>query len=201
MKQFTYWPSKGYSQNGEEEILADIIDRIGIQNGFFVEVGAMDGITGSNTRALAEKGWSGLMIEGNQVHIPKLIENTQIFSNIKTLYCKVSCEQDSNLDFIFQKMNIPKDFDFLSIDIDGNDYWVWKHTTCLPKIVVIEYNCHYSENVSIPYDPNFCWKGDSFYGASAKALVNLAEQKGYSLIYDIADSNLFFFKKEYTYLF
>lgn len=200
MDQFQH---KGYSQNGEEGIIREIVRRLGIAKGWFVEFGAMDGVTGSNTFGLAVNGWNGLYIEGDQKYIPHLSNNIRPWPNLRMLNEYVTCEPGQTLDELLLKADIPKDLDLLSIDIDGNDYWVWKSTAVRPKIVVIEYNCHCDPGVSktIPYDPGHRWQYDDFFGASAKALVDLGKSKGYSLVCHFFDVNLFFVRNEWAGLF
>jgi hypothetical protein len=84
----------------------------------------------------------------------------------------------------------------LSIDIDGNDYWIWKAIKPKPDIVCIEYNSGIGlKSLTIPYDPNFQWGGfgDWFYGASLTALHKLGQEKGYQLVgCDSSGNNAFF---------
>lgn len=201
MEPFTYWPSKGHSQSGEEEILAEILRRIGHRDGFFVDLGAMDGLVGSNTRALAERGWGGLMVEGDPNHIPSLLQNTRAFPRVQALHRWVSCEPGCGLDQILKDAAVSDRFDLLSIDLDGMDYWVWRGSRCLPEVVLIEYNCHFGAPVSVPYDPAFRWRADDHYGASARAMVALGKAKGYTLVHSLADANLFFVRDRHAHLF
>ena len=88
----------------------------------------------------------------------------------------------------------------VSIDVDGNDYWIWKALKVEPDIVCIEYNAHFgpSEKVTIPYDPRFIWEKDKhwFRGASLAALADLADTKGYQLVgCESSGNNAFFIKR------
>jgi len=90
-----------------------------------------------------------------------------------------------NIEELFRKYAVPPEFDLLSIDIDGNDYWVWKTITGYrPRVVVIEYNAGAGQekSVTIPYDPAFVWDGTDYQGASLRALERLGKEKGYTLI-------------------
>lgn len=198
---FPYWPAKGHSQSGEEVIVSEIMRRIGVGTGFFVDVGAGDGIEGSNTRALAERGWAGLMVEGDRARARALAEGLRSLPSVAALHRWASCEPGAGLDDILAAAAVPDPFDLLSIDIDGNDYWVWRQARCRPKAVVIEYNCHFKGSVSVPYDPAFRWGRDDFYGASAGALAELAAHKGYALVHALGDTNLFFVLREHAGLF
>ena len=91
----------------------------------------------------------------------------------------------SNINFLLAKYSVPREFDLLSIDIDSNDYYVWKALEGYsPRIVVIEYNASFppTESKTIKYDPNFVWDGTNYYGASLLALKKLGQSKGYILI-------------------
>lgn len=105
-----------------------------------------------------------------------------------------------NIQELFKKYDVPKDFDLLSIDIDFNDYWVWKAITDYsPRVVVIEYNSSIppTESRAVPYDPDARWDGTSYFGASLLALQNLGLKKGYTLVgCNDHGVNAFFCKRE-----
>ena len=86
---------------------------------------------------------------------------------------------------MFRKYDVPADFDLLSLDIDGNDFWVWQKIAARPRIVVIEYNSTIpvDQRLSIAYEPTFAWSGTDYSGASLRALQELGQRKGYTLIY------------------
>lgn len=96
------------------------------------------------------------------------------------------------------------EIDLLSIDIDGNDYWVWKAMTAIrPRVVVIEYNSSFGpdRSVTVAYDPSFRryekHPSGLYYGASLQALNKLAAQKGYFLAgCDSAGVNAFFVRDD-----
>ncbi|MDD5041831.1 MAG: hypothetical protein PHX87_00550 [Candidatus Peribacteraceae bacterium] len=90
-----------------------------------------------------------------------------------------------NIEPLFRKYGVPEAFDLLSIDIDGNDYWVWKAITHFhPRAVIMEYNANKGPDasVTIPYDPAFRWDGTDYQGASLRALEHLGREKGYTLV-------------------
>jgi hypothetical protein len=160
-----------YSQNGEDGIIEAITGMVGVTNRFCVEFGVEDGLQ-SNTRYLVQKKhWTGLWMDGGE-YPPEL----------KVMREFITAE---NIEDLFRKYNVPESFDLLSIDIDGNDYWVWKAITHFhPRIVIVEYNAHIppGESKTIPYDPAFVWDKTDYYGASLLALKKLGESKGYSLL-------------------
>jgi hypothetical protein len=161
-----------YSQNGEDGILKLIFSQIGVTNKFYVEFGVEDG-SECNTRYLRERhGWTGLMRDGGS-H-PKPV------GDVRKEF--ITAE---NICSLLEKYKVPNEFDLLSIDIDGNDYWVWKAIQGYsPRVVLIEYNSSImpDESKTIPYDPEFRWDGTNYFGASILALANLGRAKGYTLI-------------------
>jgi len=174
------------SQNWEDGIIHAIFSVVGTTNKFYVEFGAEDG-TECNTRYLREhNGWSGLLMDGGY-------ENPAI--GLRREFVTVE-----NIEHVFAKYNVPQQFDLLSIDIDGNDYWVWNAITHYdPRLVVIEYNAclPYAPPRTIPYNPTFQWDKTDYYGASLSALVSLGIRKGYRLIAtDSRGVNAFFIKQD-----
>ena len=96
-----------------------------------------------------------------------------------------------------------KEIDLLSIDIDGNDFWIWEKINCIePRLVIIEYNSFFGPKLSctIPYNPKFIWDHKnkrSYYGASLKALEKLGRQKKYTLVgVDGNGVNAFFIRND-----
>ncbi len=161
-----------YSQNGEDGILRIIFETIGVTNRFCVEFGVENGRQ-CNTRYLLEKaGWSGLRMDG--------ADHDGRFGPVQKEF--ITAE---NICALFAKYAVPREFDLLSIDIDGNDYWVWRAIEGYrPRVVVIEYNSSLPPDQSkvIPYDPAFRWDGSNYFGASLLALARLGRSKGYTLI-------------------
>lgn len=161
---------KEFSQNGEDGIIAAIFAMIGTTNRNYVEFGVEDGRE-CNTRYLLKRGWTGLLMDGS--HEDPSIGLRREF---------ITAE---NIEDLFRNHGVPQSFDLLSIDIDGNDYWVWKAITAFrPRVVVIEYNAHIppDEAKTIPYDPAFRWEKTDYYGASLAALRILGMDKGYTLL-------------------
>lgn len=106
-----------------------------------------------------------------------------------------------NINDLFSKYNVPYDLDFISIDIDFNDFYVWRalDEKYKPSLVVIEFNCSLGPNddKTVVYDPNYYHDGTDYHGASITALYLLARSKGYSLIHcDCHGVNCFFARDE-----
>jgi hypothetical protein len=176
-----------YSQNGEDGILRIIFEKIDVTNRFCVEFGVEDGRE-CNTRYLLEKaGWSGLRMDGGSY--------SAYFGQVHQEF--ITAE---NICSLFAKYAVPKQFDLLSIDIDGNDYWVWRAVEGYsPRVVVIEYNASLlpHESKTIRYDPGFRWDGSNYFGASLLALAKLGRVKGYTLIgCDSQGVNAFFVRND-----
>jgi hypothetical protein len=159
-----------YSQNQEDGIIHAIFSLIGTTNKYYVEFGGEDGMQ-CNTRYLRQKGWNGLLMDG---------EHDDPSLNLHREF--ITAE---NVEDLFTKYYVPQSFDLLSIDIDGNDYWVWKAITHFqPRVVIMEYNASLPPNESktIPYNPTFVWDKTDYSGASLLALKKLGEEKGYTLV-------------------
>jgi len=164
--------ARHYSQNGEDGVIDCLLRLVGATNRFYVEIGSSEGEE-CNTRWLREQGWSGVMLD--RVHEDPRIP---VYRELVTV---------ENLAPLFAKYGVPREFDLLSIDVDGNDYWLWKAagTAYRPRVAVIEYNNQVPHDVSVtmPYDPAFQWTGQPSAGQSLLALRNVSESMGYSLVY------------------
>jgi hypothetical protein len=183
------------SQGGEDGVIAKIFDIIGItEPGWCVEFGACDGKTDSNTWHLVHnKGWKAVYIEPEPTFFPLLKAHCDQTPNTYCFDDMVGWDGPSKLDTILARTPIPKDLEFMVIDIDGNDYYVWEALSDYkPKVVCIEF--HRLTNAGIAFVGE---KGSSLScPASVTALTNLAKSKGYELVCTI-NWNLFFVRKEY----
>jgi hypothetical protein len=193
---------KVYSQSGEDGIIQYLINRIEINSKIFIEFG-VENYTESNTRFLAINNyWSGLVIDGDAANI-EFIKRDPIYwrCNIKA---ECSFITKDNINDIFIRNGITDEIGLLSIDIDGNDYWIWEAINCVnPAIIIAEYNSFfgYEREVTVPYNPTFVRStahySKIYYGASIAALTNLANKKGYCLVAsNQSGNNLFFVRKD-----
>ena len=170
-------------------MLAELINELQIPAGLCIEFGAWDGRHLSNTWTLwAQRGWPALLIEADPDRFTLLQHETSGFP-VTALCTTVGTDPGSSLDRIVSNAKIHHDIAVLSIDIDGNDYWVWKATRLKPAILVIEYNASFPPEVS--YVPAM----GTYIGASAAALVELSSQQGYTLI-DLTKTNLIFVRDD-----
>ena len=180
-----------FSQNGEDGVLTKIIDQLGTINKYYVEFGGWDGERYSNTRNLGKyHGWKGVLFENDfkKVKIGRKKGINNIF--FKTI-------TPNNVDRIFKNSNVPYNFGLLSIDIDGDDYWVWESLSRYrPVIVILETHPAIPNKypLSIVYgksDPE-----NGYFGANLNAMARLADRKGYYFATTIAH-NVIFINKEY----
>lgn len=173
-----------FSQNGEDGIIQEIFDRIGTTNKFFVEFGTETGVE-TNSCLLLVKGWKGLWIEASDKMYNQLkIDFREQIKSSQLQAFKEFVTKD-NIEALLDKAKTPIELDLLSIDIDGNDYWVWKNVVKYkPRVVVIEYNGAFVPPIEwiMKYNPNHWWKGDSYFGASLESINKLANSKGYKLV-------------------
>jgi len=165
-----------YSQGGEDGVLLRLFEKLGARHRYFVEFGAWDGVHLSNTANLRlHHGWRGLLMEGSERADGQLVRRETVNAE--------------NIEALFDHYGVPRDFDLLSIDIDGNDYWVWKAIErYTPRVVIGEYNIFFQPETAktIAYDPEHEWDRDhykAYHGASLGAFEKLAEAKGYALVY------------------
>ena len=113
-----------FSQGGEDGVIEKIFEVIEPTHKYAIEFGAGDGILGSNMRNLVvNRGWRSLQIEGDEVSSKSLIENYSDYPQVKALQAWV---WPGNVEILFEEAGVPRDFDLLVIDIDSNDYYVWR---------------------------------------------------------------------------
>ena len=190
---------RGYSQHDEDGMIQEIFKRIGISKRVFVEFGVGDG-TENNTLYLMLSGWRGLWIDGSEANATAIRNRFSSFVQAEQLtFVRRFVERDSINDLIGQA-HVSGEIDLLSIDIDGNDYWVWETISVVqPRAVVIEYNAVFRPPLAIvaEYKKDFVWDGTSYYGASLKALETLGSRKGYALVgCSLSGINAFFVRQD-----
>ncbi len=200
-KNINEFEFKVFSQFGEDGIIQHIINNINIKKKFFVEFG-VENYEEANTRFLLENNnWSGLIIDSSKDNIQYIKNKDYYWKNkLIAIFDFINAE---NINQIIKKNDIVGQIGLLSIDIDGNDYWVWNNIDIIqPDIVIIEYNARlgFEKSLTIPYDKNFkrgFGKNKIFYGASLNALYKLGTEKGYNLVAtNLNGNNAFFIKKD-----
>lgn len=198
------YEDKVCSQNGEDGIIEEIFGRIGTTGKFFAEFGVQNGLECNTAHLAAHCHWGGLLIEANAEMYRQLKMVHEMLSRFTGDAGRVKLANElvtaENVADIFSSNNVPTAFDLLSIDIDGNDYWVWKALAGYrPRVVVIEYNAIYAPPTRwvMPYDPGHVWDGGTKYGASLTSLSDLGKEMGYDLVAtDSHGINAFFVLRE-----
>ncbi|WP_448207117.1 hypothetical protein [Azospirillum sp. sgz302134] len=151
----------------------------------FVEFGAEVG-SENNTRLLLETGWSGLWIEGYPDYVGSIKWNFRHRIARGDLKFHDEYVTKDNINPIISGAGLGGEIDFLSIDIDGNDYHVFKAIDVInPRVVCLEHNHCYDPGVEyvMPYNPDYRWgAGQSDFGASLTSMARLASEKGYTLV-------------------
>lgn len=193
---------KVFSQYGDDGIINYLTSKLDISNKIFVEFGVENYIE-SNTRfLLMNDNWSGLVIDGSKANINYIKED--LISRKFDLKSKASFITAENINEVLSEANLPSEIGLLSIDIDGNDYWVWKAIKVIKPIIVIsEYNSiwGFDKPYTVPYQPNF-YRTDYHYsnlcyGSSLLSLVDLAHVKGYAFIgCNTMGNNAYFVRKD-----
>jgi hypothetical protein len=198
---------KVFSQWGEDGIIDWLIERADIPPHLhtFVEFG-VESYQEANTRFLLQnRNWRGLVIDGSPAQIERLKRQTQLFWGYD-LTAKSAFITRENVNDLFAGAGFSGEIGLLSIDIDGNDYWVWEAITSIrPIICICEYNAVFGDiwPISIPYDPSFVRSRPEFrglyFGASIAALRMLAGRKGYRFVgTNSAGVNAFFVREDYA---
>lgn len=183
-KRLLRYGFKMYSQCDEDGIIQEIFNRIGVAHRTFIEFGVETGIE-CNTASLLIGGWKGLWIESagqDAAHIRRTLASFLQDGSLKVVESLVTAE---NVNALFEQAGFTGEIDLLSIDIDYNDYWVWKAVNVVkPRVVVIEYNATLRPPLSlvVPYAPSAAWNGSNYFGASLEALARLGRSKGYRLV-------------------
>lgn len=191
-----------FSQFGDDGIIQYLLNKIKPVNKFFIEFG-VENYLESNTRFLMQNNnWSGFVMDGSEAHIAS-IKNAPFFwkHDLTAVQAFITTENINKLLAENVKSTTPG---LLHIDIDGNDYWIWKAINSItPDIVIVEYNSvfGYERSITIPYHPDFVrtkyHHSNLYAGSSILALCNLAEEKGYYFVgSNNAGNNAYFIKKE-----
>jgi hypothetical protein len=198
-KRLLRYGFKVYAQTDEDGIIQEIFRRIGTTNRTFIEFGVETG-NECNTMKLLLEGWCGLWIEGSSSHVAAIRKTYSALLASEALKVIEQLVTAENINTLFKQAGITGEIDLLSIDIDFNDYWIWKAINVTnPRVVVIEYNATLRPPLSLvtPYDPNAKWDFTSYFGASLEALVRLGKNKGYSLVgCNFSGANAFFVRDD-----
>lgn len=188
-----------FSQFGEDGVVEKIFELIPPTTKYVVEFGAYDGVHNSNSRNLIlNHGWGGLQMEGHPKRAASMVE---LYKDNPKVTAKHAWIWPGNIEVLFEDNNVPRDFDLLVVDIDSNDYYVWKAiNNYRPKVVMIESNPWFlpPQKALIDFHPMNYWDQTNYAGASIQTFYELAKSKGYELVYVMQEgANLFFVDKQY----
>lgn len=176
-----------YSHFEEDEITGRLLPNL---TGTYVDIGAGDGITWSNTFQFLKRGWTGFAIEGDPEQWRRLMESYKDMPNCTVIHTRVSPENICEL-----LHTVPDNFDLLSLDIDGYDLHVLRAllNTHRPKVICMEYNPHFPPGIkfSVKYSPDYWWGVDGFFGCSIEAAVETLSPFGYGIEAVIQDNVIF----------
>ena len=190
------------SQNNEDGLIKFIFDTIEVKKINFIEIGF--DFFENNSLNLFKKSNKGLMIDGSFEKCFLLKYIIKIFYPFKNINVVNSLVYKENINDLINTYFSNNEIDFLSIDVDGIDYYLLEKINIKPKLICIEYNHWFGseQSVTIPYDKNFIWNRDYYSGASLLALTKLAKIKNYHLIAtDSSCTNAFFIHNDYKYKF
>lgn len=191
-----------FSQFGEDGIIQFLVQRVAIENQIFVEFGVQD-YSESNTRfLLTHDNWRGLILDGDNAHVTFARATGLDWQyGLDALRAFVDRE---NINGLLRDAGIEGDIGLLSIDIDGNDYWVLEQIDAVSaRILIVEYNSTWGPEaaVTVPYAPDFerarAHPSNLYWGASLAALTRLADHRGYALVGgNSAGNNAFFVRRD-----
>lgn len=189
---------KVYSKHGGDGILAYVFSKIGVTNRTFVEIGVEDGRECNTANLSRNFGWNGLMIDGNVEWVQSAKDFYKDYK-VKAVHSFVTAE---NINETLGKEGFRGEIDLFSLDIDGNDYWVWKAiNTINPRVVVLEYNSALGlHSLTQAYKPEHRFNPKEehplYFGASLEALAKLSKEKGYILVASDTHGHDAFFIRE-----
>lgn len=190
-------PNRHFSNFGEQQIIDRYLSRFGIteKSKTIVDIGAGDGIRSSNTYRLFLKGWQGLGIEVDEAKYRRLKTAYNSFDDVSASNEKVS---PANVADVLASHAIDREFALLSIDIDGNDYWVLDAILAnyRPRLIVSEYNEKIPPPIKfvVEFDPDFELR-HHFFGYSIAKLDDLLKKHDYALL-EVEYNNVFLAPKE-----
>jgi hypothetical protein len=190
------------SQWGEDGILQFLLRHVAVPRRVFVEFGVETYVEANTRFLLTNCGWSGLVLDGGEQNVAAIRRDPIYWRhNLKATCAFITRD---NINELIRAAGLEGPIGLLSVDIDGNDYWVWEAITAVePAIVVAEYNSLFGAEraVTVPYDPAFYRTekdpSNLYYGASLAALTALGRRKGYALVgTNTAGNNAFYVRRE-----
>ena len=193
---------KVFSQFGDDGIIQWLINNLDIPNKTFIEFGVQD-YRESNTRFLMmNDNWSGFVMDGSEQNVSRIVNSEYYWKH--ELFAKCAFIDTANINALIASSSFAKDVGILHIDLDGNDYWIWKEISVIaPIVVILEYNSVFGIDraITVPYDKGFmrtkAHYSNLYFGASLRALHALSTEKGYSFIgCNSAGNNAYFVRND-----
>jgi hypothetical protein len=193
-----------YSGEGEDGIIDWLVERLDIDAHSFVEFGVED-YRESNTRfLLRNRNWRGLVLDGSARNVEYIANDSLSWRH--DLSARAAFITRENINDLLKEAGFCGEIGLLSIDIDGNDYWVWEQIEAVdPIICICEYNAIFGDlgPITIPYEADFfrtrAHHSNLYFGASVAALRFLASKKGYRFVgTNLGGGNAFFVRNDYA---
>ncbi|HOW44045.1 MAG TPA: hypothetical protein PK919_02605 [Candidatus Aminicenantes bacterium] len=179
---------RNFSQFEEDGMLLYIFAAIGANRKLFVDIGGNNGINSNCANLAINFGWHGIFIDGNA----RLVRKGRAFYarhddtwQFPPRFVQAFVQRE-NINRLLEENGFSGEVDLLSIDLDGNDYWIWDALNAVqPRVVIIETHVEFGlQNIVVPYDKDYFFPGKHpcYHGASPVAMAKLAAQKGYRLV-------------------
>lgn len=192
---------KVFSQWGDDGIIQFLLSRIPVKNKVFVEFGVEDFLESNCRFLMMHDNWAGLVIDGSQKSINRIKKRDEYWKFDLDAHCHfLNRENVGGIIKSGLKGRVP---DLVSIDVDGNDYWMLKEIEYTPAIFIVEYNAVFGADraITVPYQADFSRNSahysNLYFGASLSALADLAERKGYALVgCSSAGNNAYFVRND-----
>jgi lipopolysaccharide transport system ATP-binding protein len=171
-----------YSRAGEDGILQEILQRVGVHSRCFTELLCHAAHAPNCTRLALDEGWHGVFFTPTPVRAAQM---TQTYAKYPGVRCACARPSSANVEDLLAEHDVPEEPDVLSIVLASNDYWVWQAVRrWRPRVVVIQYNASHPPPARwvMKEDPDYEWDGTSYFGASLASLAALGRRKGYTLV-------------------
>lgn len=187
-----------YSNFNEQSVIKRFLDQHIVESRYCVDIGAGDGVSMSNTFPLFRDGWGGLAVDCNADKFSSLASFYVHFPNVTVARCKMT---PHNVIPLLGALDVPEKFGFLTLDIDGYDYFVLEQILARyrPGLICAEINEKIPPPVkfTVQWDPAYVWAEDHFYGQSISQLYTLCLRHNYALV-ELHYNNAFLIPWEYS---
>lgn len=186
-----------YSQNGEDGILLFLLSRIGVAGHSIVEIGTEDARECNSANLIFNFGWRACLIEADAAWAGKARDYLASMGAGDKVTFTHARATPGDINELLERAGFVGEIDILSIDIDSDDYWLWRAVEIIqPRIVVMEYNASFGPSLSVSV-PESAATDALYHGASITALHKLGEHKGYALLGgDSKGVNAFFLRRD-----